>query len=343
MSQPYLKSAALSLLARPLILRAGQRGAGTLILMFHGFRDGPNQGIENYDGKHLLGASFDALLSKLGKIVEFISLNEFVEHLEQDLHISKPSAILTFDDGYESNYRVAYPILQHHKAPATIFLTTEFVTEGKQLWTNRLEFAFKNTKQNELKFAEQRFPLQSNPERITSLSAIKKIFKSLAQEDQEQRTAEIEASLDCRMDEDGQSTPAIYRPLSASQVSEIAKSDLVDFGAHTHSHRILGRSNEATIREEIQTSQSKIASLTEQPCDLFCYPNGQPGDFNDLTGNILQEAGFRCALTTVAGRNKIGCDPFTLHRLGVSDRESINWTLLELSGILPKLRTLRGR
>lgn len=342
MPQFPLKSTALSLLARPSILRTGQRGAGTLILMFHGFRNQNNQGIENSDGKHLLGSTFDTILSRLGKIVEFISLYDFVEHLEQGTPVSRPSAILTFDDGYESNYQVAYPILQRHQAPATIFLATEFVTEGKQLWTNRLEFAFENTRQKELNYSRNHFPLDSNANRLASLIAVKKIFKDLPQQDQEKRTAEIEASLDCFLANSEQSMPAIFRPMSVDQISEMAGNKLIDFGAHTHSHRILGRCDEASIREEIQSSQSKIAKLIEKPCDLFCYPNGQPGDFNDLTGSLLQEAGFRCALTTVNGRNKAGCDPFTLQRLGVSDRESIDWTLLEISNVLPKIRSLLG-
>lgn len=310
--------------------------------MFHGFRDEDNQGIENNDGKHLLGTSFDAFLTKLGKIVDFIPLNAFIQHLEQGTSISKPSAILTFDDGYESNYRVAYPILQRHQAPATIFLATEFVTEGKQLWTNRLEFAFDHTKENELNYTGDHFPLKLKSERINSLKAIKKIFKGLPQEDQEDRTIEIESLLKCSLSDNKTSMPAIYQPLSSSQISEMANSDLVDFGAHTHSHRILGRCDETTIRKEVQNSQKIIAGMTEKPCDLFCYPNGQAGDYNELSGRLLQEAGFRCALTTVTGRNNAGCDPFTLKRMGVSDRESSDWTLLEISGILPKLRSLRG-
>ncbi|MCF6312318.1 MAG: polysaccharide deacetylase family protein [Verrucomicrobiales bacterium] len=343
MPKVFLKSTALSLLARPTILRAAQRGSGTLILMFHGFRNTPNQGIENNDGKHLLNSSLNTLLSKLSKIADFISLKGFIEHLEQGIPIPKSSVILTFDDGYESNYKIAFPILQQHQAPATIFLATQFVTEGKQLWTNRLEFAFKNTQKKEVEFAREHFPLKSDANRIAALTAIKKKFKRLPQQGQELRCTEIEESLDTRLADSTQSVPAIYRPLSSSQISKMSKSGLVDFGAHTHSHRILGRCDETSIREEIQISQHKVAKLTGKPCDLFCYPNGQTGDFTELTGQLLQEAGFRCALTTVTGRNKEGCDPFTLMRIGVSDRESIDWTLLEISGILPRFRSLRGR
>ncbi len=50
------------------------------------------------------------------------------------------SVIITFDDGYESNYTLIYPILQKYSAPATIFVVTDTMNQsGKMTWDQMRE------------------------------------------------------------------------------------------------------------------------------------------------------------------------------------------------------------
>jgi peptidoglycan/xylan/chitin deacetylase (PgdA/CDA1 family) len=44
-----------------------------------------------------------------------------------DLKLTSDGIIITFDDGYESNYTIAYPLLIKYKMPATFFLVTEWM------------------------------------------------------------------------------------------------------------------------------------------------------------------------------------------------------------------------
>src|SRR5262249_36892250 len=46
----------------------------------------------------------------------------------------------------------------------------------------------------------------------------------------------------------------------------------------------------------------------------FAYPNGRPSDFGEGTKRCLREAGYTCAVTTVAGVNGAGQDVFELRR-----------------------------
>lgn len=39
----------------------------------------------------------------------------------------RPRASITFDDGYEDNFKIALPILQHHEVYATFFIATGFI------------------------------------------------------------------------------------------------------------------------------------------------------------------------------------------------------------------------
>lgn len=59
-----------------------------------------------------------------------ISLRSYIEYVNCDdgsVKIPQNPIIVTFDDGYSSNYEIAYPILKELEIPATIFVVTDTV------------------------------------------------------------------------------------------------------------------------------------------------------------------------------------------------------------------------
>ncbi|MEG1441642.1 MAG: polysaccharide deacetylase family protein [Oscillospiraceae bacterium] len=59
-----------------------------------------------------------------------ISLRDYYEYVEckdGSKTIPENSIVVTFDDGYSSNYEIAYPILKELEIPATIFVVTDTV------------------------------------------------------------------------------------------------------------------------------------------------------------------------------------------------------------------------
>jgi peptidoglycan/xylan/chitin deacetylase (PgdA/CDA1 family) len=59
-----------------------------------------------------------------------LSLDQLYEHLTTGKKIPEKSIVLTFDDNYQSFYDLAWPIIQKHKYPVSMFVHTGFV--GKQ-------------------------------------------------------------------------------------------------------------------------------------------------------------------------------------------------------------------
>jgi peptidoglycan/xylan/chitin deacetylase (PgdA/CDA1 family)/glycosyltransferase involved in cell wall biosynthesis len=65
-----------------------------------------------------------------------ISLREFIQcHRERRFPPAR-SVVVTLDDGYEDNFRHAYPVLRRHGIPATIFLVSDAVGRGNH-WTKK--------------------------------------------------------------------------------------------------------------------------------------------------------------------------------------------------------------
>ena len=98
------------------------------ILMFHDL-------IEKRDRKSLW---YDCSVEEFTQLMDAIdidgrtvlSLDQLYEHLTTGKSVPEKSIVLTFDDNYQSFFDLAWPIIQSHKYPVSMFVHTGFV--GKQ-------------------------------------------------------------------------------------------------------------------------------------------------------------------------------------------------------------------
>ena len=71
-----------------------------------------------------------------------LSLEDLVEQLEQGEPMPRRSTVITFDDGYEETYRLAWPILQRAGFSSTVFVTPADVgLPGFATWDQLAEMA----------------------------------------------------------------------------------------------------------------------------------------------------------------------------------------------------------
>ena len=66
--------------------------------------------------------AFDRQMRTLRGRWQPVSLSEMVGWMEQGLPIPSRAVAVTFDDGTEDSFTQAFPILQRHRIPATLFL-----------------------------------------------------------------------------------------------------------------------------------------------------------------------------------------------------------------------------
>jgi peptidoglycan/xylan/chitin deacetylase (PgdA/CDA1 family) len=132
-----------------------------------------------------------------------------------------------------------------------------------------------------------------------------------------------------------------YAPLRWDEVAEMARSGLVSFGGHSHTHAILTRCPAAVAEEELAVSKRIIEDRTGTRCTLFSYPNGERGDFDRATRELLVRLGYACGLTTVPGLNPRRADVYELKRTGIGNAVSPDRLLLLLSGLPQAAARLR--
>jgi len=93
----------------------------------------------NNKAHHLLTLSSQEFEAQMAYLQEAgyttISPDQLVDHLQYGASLPPNPILITFDDGYEDNYRNAYPILQKYNFTATIFLITDFVSNNNRYLT----------------------------------------------------------------------------------------------------------------------------------------------------------------------------------------------------------------
>jgi peptidoglycan/xylan/chitin deacetylase (PgdA/CDA1 family) len=91
------------------------------ILCYHRFGAG--------GGKMVVSsANFAAQLDWLERNnYQVIRLSRLIDYLEGRQALPRRSVVLTIDDGYESAYRLAFPLLRKYGMPSTLFVYTDFI------------------------------------------------------------------------------------------------------------------------------------------------------------------------------------------------------------------------
>lgn len=86
----------------------------------------------------------------------------------------------------------------------------------------------------------------------------------------------------------------------------------MEIGGHTRSHLDLTALEPSLASDEIAGSRAQLAAELQVPVESFCYPAGRYGD---ATKALVEQAGYRSAVTTVPGWYQ--GDPYALPRLRV--------------------------
>jgi peptidoglycan/xylan/chitin deacetylase (PgdA/CDA1 family) len=264
-----------------------------------------------------------------------VSLADIVAMLETG-DIAPDASAVTFDDGYQSNYTLARPILQRWQIPAAIFVTSGFVngydTRRGFLWPDYVTALLKSHAEPQLDFTGIGLgPLDiSTPQNLArSRNIISEHLKTFPADKKDAALACMERRHGGVVR--GEAFPD-YQPLSLHQLRELADDPLFTIGAHSVSHQILSRMAPENLDGEIGGSGAEIEKLIGRPVRFFAYPNGRLADIN--TAVVTITAGrYQAAVTTVAGLNAAGQDKYLLRRLGIGRNLSLRQFKVLVSGL----------
>ena len=111
------------------------------IVRFHSVSPA-GDGIERWisSGNSVSARAFERQIAFLARRYRCISMDELLESFLAGRPLPRNAAVVTFYDGYRDNYDVAYPVLRHHRVPATFHLATGALEGGEPLWPSQARY-----------------------------------------------------------------------------------------------------------------------------------------------------------------------------------------------------------
>lgn len=267
-------------------------------------------------GMYVTPGTFEKHVSFIKKHFEIISLQDFQikQNAPKTSAKTNPFCSITFDDGWIDFFKHAYPIIEKHQIPCTVFLPTSYIGTNKEFWTDKLARLL------ELMFKTKDLPTFQAPllNQITNLRGPfeKKLhlaislLKSCSYSEIEKILKEMSAGLKAP------DTNPLQSFISWDQARDMSLSGLVTFGSHTVNHAILTTLNKKEISYELEASKDKLLQegVVDSTFIPFCYPNG---NYSSEIAELVIKAGYQLSVTTESGWNSLESDTFTLKRVSM--------------------------
>jgi len=219
-------------------------------------------------------------------------------------------AAITFDDGYQDNYKYAYPLLRKHSLPATIFLATGHVGSALGFWWDRLSrLAMTVMYHGPVLKLDQRYPVDFQAawlgiatEPWNRAAAWVHMAEAALKRLPVNQVNSLLSDLELALDSYQAAVPPLPQSLNWNQVREMHNHG-IDFGGHTVKHAILTRLSREEARIEISGCRAELEGELGKPVRHFSYPNGQEGDYNPEIKTLVAENHFISACTSLHGAN----------------------------------------
>lgn len=254
------------------------------------------------------GRGIDGLVAQvraLMRLAPVVRLSDALRDLAAGRPLPPRAVALTFDDGYRDNLTLAAPALARLGAPATFFLVPGFLDRTVDAWWEVLAWAVARG-EGEAEVRGHRI-VAGDPHR-PEVAAFAEDVKSAPRAVREAAVAELAERLGAR---GGVGTDRLF--MDWDEARRLPPG--IEVGSHTPAHEILARETAGDQAAGLAAARRRLQDELAAQVDLLAYPNGGPGDFDDVTIAAARDAGHTAAVTTIPGWVEPGSPPFALDRV----------------------------
>lgn len=192
---------------------------------------------------------------------------------------------ITFDDGDETFYSVAFPILKKYDVPATIFVSPKSIIQQENFWFQEVKGYDNHIMMNIL--ARDDISSQKTKKELSFMS----VLMSLSLDDINKIISSYQKQTNV--------PPKKFQNMNLDQIHEVERSGLITIGAHTLNHPILKNESNERCDREITGSITELQKLLGHEVKYFAYPNGIPNvDFGEREINCLKKNNITIAVST---------------------------------------------
>jgi len=286
------------------------------ILAYHRILDTGSEKPFQFD-RNLISASvdqFDQQIRYLSKHYQPITFGDLIETINGDKRLPRYPVIVSFDDGFEDNYRNAFPILKKYSVPATIFLATDYIGQPKTFWFDRVVYNLRGAENLDLSRFDGPVIKNFSAECEENIASVLRFLKKIPESQRLEILDLIESAFGDDYPEQGFPES---RPMSWDQVREMTNAG-IEFGSHTVSHPILSKIDDRQLESELVDSRRMIEEQTHQSCQVIAYPVGGHDEYDQRTRKVAKKAGYLLGASYRTGTNIVGdMEMYDIRRLHV--------------------------
>jgi len=301
-----------------------------VVITYHGIYEG-QKNLNNMPDTFVHINDFYSQLHFLKKNYRILDPSEFLTLVRTGSSFPPDTALLTFDDGYESFYHLAFPILEKLGLNPLVFLPSKYIEEHIPFWFDLVWYFIKCAELDNIKEHSGflHIPMEQDNRQSFAYSWLHELKKMIPDERnkiidaifKEIRTNKKCSDMDLKW----------FYPLTPEQINSLVYKG-VQFGGHTHSHTILTVLSSEDARKEIQKNKQKVENLIGDIIYFFAYPNGKEEDFNQDIKKILADENYEMAFSLTNQRSMPLKDPLAISRMNVSPSETILSLKFHISG-----------
>jgi peptidoglycan/xylan/chitin deacetylase (PgdA/CDA1 family) len=280
-------------------------------------------------------------VSEFARQMEFLHAHYDVLPIDDALATpanGRPRACITFDDGYRNNLELALPVLERLRLPATIYLPTAFIGSSHVLWTTRLDLGLPKASAGVRAQIADWVSLPHDPSTPAFVHGVSDALKALRPREREYLLTKIFGQIPAPSADEVKPHAFVTWP----DVTRMESTGLISFGAHTAHHEIVRNLDDASLRDELQSSVEEVARRCSRVSRTFAYPNGRAVDFDERSAEILASLGCAAAVSTIEGLNDASTPPFALRRISVGGSMRFAEFRSRVSGLDAQARRLLG-
>lgn len=274
----------------------------------------------------LVSASVDGFRAQLALIRRHcapLRFDELIDHLDRGRPLPPRAVLITFDDGYDDNYRHAYPLLREAGLSAMFFVSTGHIDSGQPYLYDWLVHMLSVTPAMALDLPELRLqaavPAGLSARRALAAHVLDrmKTLDADAQRALVERLAD-EWALPIRSHPD-------CRPMDWDMLREMRAGGM-EIGSHGVHHNMLAKLPAARMREEVFASKARLEAELAAPADVISYPVGGHDAYDAAVVAAVREAGYRVACSYVAGAQPLPPqERYGLRRIPVERHMDAAW------------------
>lgn len=264
------------------------------IVFWHGVDHNVNPLVET---EMIEFSNFRKQIEYLHKYYEIISITEMKERIVNKQFTGK-EIVLSFDDGYRNNLKVAAPLLKQMHLPFTVFVSTHHIDTGNIFPTSlaRLIIWGAEIKKISLPSINLNVVINTTEERRRIAQTISRNLKTQPLAVVDDLYNELLHSISSDDFFRLYNMHKTLKPMSWEEVRELHENYDCTIGAHCIDHLCCHENQDTNVvKEQITQSKVIIEEKLNTPCLYFAYPNG---NYTESSNQCVLNAGFKMGVST---------------------------------------------